>query len=378
MSLQLTDEQIDVLLRAIHPKRVGQVQGNSHVEGYDIRAMLIRVFGFGSFDIHTDTVLVYEDREQSTKNSKPAVEVCYRSKLALTVHDRHLNSCTFEAVATATSKMPDYMRGDAHDFAIKTAETQALKRAAINLGDQFGLGLYRKGSTAALVVKVVGHNTAAEEAVEVDDARPEQTEMVDSGNRVRLRRRPACRRARACTGEEEGAGEEDSSVEHQGWACRSHPRPTHPSPRRRQGEDQDRLPRPVVQAVGVDGRRRPDGTSRDVAVRQRGRMKYQTCTTQGQILCSADESFLGQHVTVALEHAVAGGMATIRAKSQEFYDRYWTVLFNGSDTDTDEVKVTVWVAAKTMRPNQLGWWTTFDDPSVPMWVRQVQERLTKE
>ena len=52
--------------------------------------------------------------------------------------------------------MPDFKRGDAHDMAIKTAETQALKRAAINLGDQFGLSLYKKGSTGPLVRKIVG------------------------------------------------------------------------------------------------------------------------------------------------------------------------------------------------------------------------------
>ena len=37
-------------------------------------------------------------------------------------------------------------RGDAHDMAIKTAESQAFKRAAMNLGDQFGLSLYDGGS----------------------------------------------------------------------------------------------------------------------------------------------------------------------------------------------------------------------------------------
>jgi hypothetical protein len=36
-------------------------------------------------------------------------------------------------------------------MAIKTAESQAFKRAAINLGDQFGLGLYNGGSTASTV-----------------------------------------------------------------------------------------------------------------------------------------------------------------------------------------------------------------------------------
>jgi hypothetical protein len=36
-------------------------------------------------------------------------------------------------------------------MAIKTAESDAFKRAAINLGDQFGLSLYNNGSTQPVV-----------------------------------------------------------------------------------------------------------------------------------------------------------------------------------------------------------------------------------
>ena len=37
-------------------------------------------------------------------------------------------------------------------MAIKTAESDALKRAASNLGDQFGLSLYNNGSSAPVVI----------------------------------------------------------------------------------------------------------------------------------------------------------------------------------------------------------------------------------
>ena len=42
-------------------------------------------------------------------------------------------------------------RGDAHDNAVKTAESQALKRMAINMGTQFGLSLYRDGQIEDVV-----------------------------------------------------------------------------------------------------------------------------------------------------------------------------------------------------------------------------------
>jgi hypothetical protein len=41
--------------------------------------------------------------------------------------------------------------GDAHDLALKSAISGALKRCAVNLGDQFGLSLYRDGSVAPVV-----------------------------------------------------------------------------------------------------------------------------------------------------------------------------------------------------------------------------------
>jgi hypothetical protein len=40
-------------------------------------------------------------------------------------------------------------------MAIKTAESDALKRAAINLGTQFGLSLYNNGSLRDVIVKTL-------------------------------------------------------------------------------------------------------------------------------------------------------------------------------------------------------------------------------
>jgi len=156
----LTDEQINVLLLPIKPGRVHQVEGMSHVEGYDIRAMLIRVFGFGGWDeiALESTDLLYEQPTQ-TRAGKDAFKVAYRASRRLVVRDPEGNvvGC-YDGSAVGEAIMPDFKRGDAHDMAIKTAETQAHKRAAINLGDQFGLSLYRKGgSSAPLVRKVVGH-----------------------------------------------------------------------------------------------------------------------------------------------------------------------------------------------------------------------------
>jgi hypothetical protein len=47
-------------------------------------------------------------------------------------------------------------------MALKTAESDALKRAATYLGTQFGLGLYNQGSTAEVVRKIVEPTQAAQ------------------------------------------------------------------------------------------------------------------------------------------------------------------------------------------------------------------------
>ncbi len=56
------------------------------------------------------------------------------------------------------------VRGDAHDKALKTAVSDALKRAARDLGNQFGLSLYDKGA-----LEVVS-SSLAHPKIEADDA----------------------------------------------------------------------------------------------------------------------------------------------------------------------------------------------------------------
>ena len=153
----LTDEQIQTLLQPIRPSRVGQTpDGFSHVEGYELRAMMIRVFGFGGWSEHAlePAQLLYE-QETTTRAGKPAFKVAYRASRRIVIGDPMAPIAYYDGSAVGESTMPDFKRGDGHDMAIKTAETQAFKRCCANLGDQFGLSLYRQGSTAPLIRKLV-------------------------------------------------------------------------------------------------------------------------------------------------------------------------------------------------------------------------------
>jgi len=141
----------------LHPIKQTRVmkdgKGHAHVSQQDITAHLIRVFGFGSFD--TDIVKVECVFEQERANDKGVAtnrwDVCYRALLRLTIRDRDGREvCHYEDGSTATAQ--NQTRGDAHDLAYKSALSLAKKRAAINLGDQFGLSLYNKGQLSALVM----------------------------------------------------------------------------------------------------------------------------------------------------------------------------------------------------------------------------------
>ena len=139
--------QIEQLLRPINPVRVlTDGKGFSHVSQQDILAHLTRIFGFGNFDIDVLNVeLVFEhDRGQDR------FDVCYKAQVRLTVRNEYGNKvCHFENGSMETSQ--NQKRGDGHDLAYKSAISLSIKRAAIALGDQFGLSLYNKGQMSALV-----------------------------------------------------------------------------------------------------------------------------------------------------------------------------------------------------------------------------------
>lgn len=165
----ITPKQYEQLTKPINPSRVKLLDGMSHLEAYDVKAHLIRIFGFGEWDaIVTDSHLAYEE-QVTLKSGKPGWRVGYRVRLRLTIHATH--AC-YEEEAFGESQMPDFKRGDAHHMALTTAASTALKRCAINLGDQFGLSLYNNGSMAGLIKHTLDQDPkpAPEDAAYVRDA----------------------------------------------------------------------------------------------------------------------------------------------------------------------------------------------------------------
>ncbi|WP_417372979.1 Rad52/Rad22 family DNA repair protein [Glutamicibacter protophormiae] len=148
----ITPDQYKQLLAPVNKVRV--VHGNKpNMEAYEIRAHLNRVFGFGRWSAEVIAMELVKEWFGKNSNQKDAVYVIYRSAVRLTINSPNGTQLAVytEWAAGDALGFPIAKTGGAHDFAMKTAESQALKRCAINLGDQFGLSLYNGGSLDALV-----------------------------------------------------------------------------------------------------------------------------------------------------------------------------------------------------------------------------------
>lgn len=162
-------EQVSILLKPIHPKRVLARDGMSYVEGYDVKAELNRIFGFGRWSVEILDQSNICESATKTRNNKDAWYVVYKTSLRLTINAPDGTPVArYEESHVGESTHP--VRGEAHGNALTNSWTYALKRCASNLGDQFGLSLYGKGSMDALVRWTLVRPEDGEQAAKVDDS----------------------------------------------------------------------------------------------------------------------------------------------------------------------------------------------------------------
>ena len=147
----LSPAQYGQLLRPIDPTRVRELKGNSYVEAWDIRRQLTRIFGFGGWDLETISLDLVRELEGTSKSGGTCWTVIYRAQVRLTVKNTDGETIARYEDCSAGDAKNQPSLGDAHDLAMKSALSGALKRAAMNLGDQFGLSLYNKGDYNATI-----------------------------------------------------------------------------------------------------------------------------------------------------------------------------------------------------------------------------------
>lgn len=166
------------LLLPVDENRILTRDGQSYLAQWDVRRYLNRTFGFGGWSFLTTSVEhVFETEHPASGNAKSRWSVCYRATGILTIPTYAGKSAAKygDTASGHAQNQPD--RGRAHDQAMKTAVSDCLKRCAVNLGDQFGLGLYNKGKSDPVVKYTMVSEVSEPEAT--DD--PVATDLPDVG-----------------------------------------------------------------------------------------------------------------------------------------------------------------------------------------------------
>jgi len=115
----------------------------SYLEGWQVIAEANRIFGFDGWQRQTIAVRCVAQAERSIgRDQKPGWGVTYTARVRVTVTAGGLTPLIREG--SGAGHGIDLDLGQAHESALKEAETDAMKRALMTFGNPFGLALYDK------------------------------------------------------------------------------------------------------------------------------------------------------------------------------------------------------------------------------------------
>ena len=130
-----------------------EVEGRSvdYIEGWFAIAQANAIFGFSGWDREmTHFERLYERSRGDTTSCAYAARVRIRVRAGRTVILREGSGCGSATASTSS---------EAHDIALKAAETDATKRALATFGNPFGLGLYDKEQNGVTAKKPYSKNS---------------------------------------------------------------------------------------------------------------------------------------------------------------------------------------------------------------------------
>jgi DNA recombination protein Rad52 len=173
-----SDDQITALSAPLDRANVRQrEQGRSSVsylEGWQVIAEANRIFGFDGWQRQTIVQHCVSERERSIgRDQKPGWGVTYTAQVRITVRCPGQGSVIREGSGAGHGIDSDL--GQAHESALKEAETDAMKRALMTFGNPFGLALYDKRQlqvSAAPVAAAAARPTAPRSVSAAGVARP--------------------------------------------------------------------------------------------------------------------------------------------------------------------------------------------------------------
>lgn len=110
----------------------------SYIEGWHAIAEANRIFGFGAWSRETIHLSCVSEKERKIgRNEQPGWGVTYVARVRIRIGDVIRDGC-------GSGHGIDRDLGQAHESALKEAETDAMKRALMTFGNPFGLALYDK------------------------------------------------------------------------------------------------------------------------------------------------------------------------------------------------------------------------------------------
>ena len=140
--MSLTTEQKGMLEAPLDPKHVKpppQGKYGEYVDSHHVLSEANRIFGFDGWGYTITRLDLCTRVEGKDRNGNPQVRVGYRCTVQATA-----GGVVKEGAAVGTGMAKPENEADAHESAVKEAETDALKRALRSFGNTFGLALYDK------------------------------------------------------------------------------------------------------------------------------------------------------------------------------------------------------------------------------------------
>ena len=152
MTCTFSPEQITALSAPLDRAKVRQrEQGRSSVsylEGWQVIAEANRIFGFDGWQRETVALRCVNQSERTigargtSRDQRPGWGVTYTARVRITVGEATGSPLIREGCGAGHGIDTDL--GQAHESALKEAETDAMKRALMTFGNPFGLALYDK------------------------------------------------------------------------------------------------------------------------------------------------------------------------------------------------------------------------------------------
>jgi len=147
MTCTFSAEQITALSAPLDRAKVRQrEQGRSQVsylEGWQVIAEANRIFGFDGWQRETVALRCVNQSERTiSRDQKPGWGVTYTARVRISVSTA--GQPTLIREGSGAGHGIDVDLGQAHESALKEAETDGMKRALMTFGNPFGLALYDK------------------------------------------------------------------------------------------------------------------------------------------------------------------------------------------------------------------------------------------